>query len=133
MDKRRIHSRSGIGRIRNSCGNQTFESRLQCISNVDSSGNTLLTANHAPRIQNKDADDNGVKHHFRGESESLLDIPKATDTNQLSGDADNEEICQCQGAVGHYRVLKRSNDRDSCIQRISEQAVHEALAKRDAR
>jgi hypothetical protein len=93
---------------------------------------------HAPAIEQDDADCYGIEHGFCSELISLLDRPERIYTDglrnqfscsclilktHLSCNADDEEIRQLERVVSYHAVLQCRDDSHSRIQRVTEEEV----------
>jgi hypothetical protein len=79
--------------------------------------------NHAPSIEQDDANGYGVEHGLCGKAEALLDLPEGKDTYSLSCYAHNQEVCKVEGIVCNNRILQGSDDSDGSVKRVTEKEV----------
>lgn len=70
---------------------------------------------HPPGIQQDDPDGHGVEHGLCREAVAFLHVPEAEDAHGLGGDADDEQVGQVEGVVGHDRVLQGSDHGDGRV------------------
>ena len=77
-------------------------------------------ADHAPGVQDDDAERDGVEHGLRGELVTLLDRPEGPDAQGLGGDADEQEVGQLQSVEGDDFVLESADDSDRGVQGVAE-------------
>jgi len=80
-------------------------------------------ANHAPGIQDDNTEGDDIKHCFSRESISLLDPPETVNSDCLGCDSYDQEISESEGVVRNDTILKRSDDCDRSVERISEKEV----------
>ncbi len=79
--------------------------------------------NHAPPVEDDDADGDGDEHCFGGKAVFLLDEPETAYAGGLSGDADNVEVDEFEAVVCDDRVLESSDDGHGCVEAVAEQEV----------
>ena len=72
-------------------------------------------ANHAPSIEEHDAHCDDHEHGLGGQAVVLLNAPKGTDANGLSGDSDDEQVRELETVIRDDFVLKSADDSDGSI------------------
>lgn len=86
--------------------------------------------NHSPSIQDDNTKGDDIEHRFGRESISLLDPPEAVNSDCLSCDAYNQEISEGEGVVGDDTILKRCDDCDCGVERVSKKEVPNQVNER---
>lgn len=71
--------------------------------------------NHAPSIEDDDAESHDVEHCLRGEVIAALEKPETVDSDSLSNYPDDEEISKLESVVSYNGVLKSSDHSDGRI------------------
>lgn len=56
---------------------------------------------HAPAVEQDDANGHGVEHGLCREAEALLDLPESENAHGLSSYANNKEVRKIQSVVRH--------------------------------
>nr|POF03974.1 glucosamine-6-phosphate isomerase 1 [Quercus suber] len=87
-------------------------------------------ADHAPAIQQDDADGYGVEHGLGRQLIAFLHVPECQDAHALGGDADDEQVCELEGVVGDDGILQRADDGDGGVERVAEQEVADEVEER---
>lgn len=72
-------------------------------------------ADHAPAIEEHDTHCDDHEHGLGGQAVVLLYAPEGADTDGLSGDAHDKQVCELQTVVCDDFVLKCADDCDGCI------------------
>ena len=80
-------------------------------------------ADHAPGVKNDDGGHDGREHGFGAKVESALEPPEGVDSRGLGGDADEEEVGEGQGVVGHDAVLEGGDDGDGGVEGVAQEEV----------
>lgn len=80
-------------------------------------------ADHAPGVEDDDGGHDGREHGFGAEAEAALEPPDGVDARGLGGDADEEEVGEGQGVVGHDAVLQGGDDGDGGVEGVAEEEV----------
>lgn len=78
---------------------------------------------HAPGVEQDDANGHCIEHGLRRKTEALLNLPEGKNANGLSSYANNEKVRKIQGVVRHDRILESADDGDGRIKRVTEQEV----------
>lgn len=86
-------------------------------------------ADHAPAVEEDNADGHGHEHGLGGEGEAFLDLPVGSNADGLRGDADDEEVCELQAVVGYDLVLQRADHSDSGVEAVAEEEVANEIGK----
>ena len=71
---------------------------------------------HAPCVEQDDANSDCIEHGLGGKLVAFLDSPVDENTDGLSNDSDNEEVCELQEIVCYNFVLQCGDHSDGCVQ-----------------
>lgn len=81
------------------CKEQGVKNKSLTFPNVVESKLLRPDTDHAPRIEQNDANRHGVEHSLRGKAEAFLDLPEGEDTHGLSSYAHDEEVREVESVV----------------------------------
>jgi len=78
---------------------------------------------HAPAVEQENAEHDGYEHGFGGEGVEALETPEEEDAEGLGGDADEEEVGEGEGVIGDEGVLEGADDGDGGVEGVAEEEV----------
>lgn len=80
-------------------------------------------AEHAPKVQQDDGNNDYVEHGSGANTSSTLDGPQSIDAHGLGGKTSHEQKGELNGVVGLYLVLQCLDDSDSRVETVAEKEV----------
>ena len=84
-------------------------------------------ANHAPAVEQYNADCDNHEHSLGREPIAFLNLPEGTDANGLSRDTDDEEVRELETVVCDDFVLQGSDNGHSGIQTVTEEELDDGV------